>query len=166
MPSFNDLSDFFAALEASIDYGCKTAIKDIGETIKDNAQRRLGYPQPGWPELAPWTQDKRAQRGNTPDDPLYETGAMYRSIHLEVKPLSHRYRATVYSDAPQALMMELGGVTGLGTVVPPRPWLAPAAAEVEQDVDDKVATNIADALEHLADSPPMLPTSSLTKPKL
>lgn len=146
-----DLEELGTALTAvadDIEAKVKSALtnellKDIGEAVARTAKSRLGsYAGNDWPPLSEATKYRRERDGYPPDDPLLVTGGLRASIRTTVQ------RPAVYigSNAPQARIQELGGVTPRA-VIPPRPYLKPSLVEREDDIIRKVAIEVADKLE-------------------
>lgn len=117
------LAAHFARLEHTFAETIEHSLEQAAKLIQHDAQQRIGHyqqevgPFPAWAELAPETQVERARLGFTPNDPLYRTGSLYRSIEYDIG-----YReATIGSREKVAAWMEFGT-----SRVPPRPFLGPA----------------------------------------
>ena len=143
-PTFNSLADLFSALPGAIDRALEKAAPRIGFLIEQRAQRKLGTYQPGWAPLSDW-----ALETNTAGTPLLITGELRDSIQGAVDAHPGGYTVVVGSSAPQARIQELGGDTGIGTYIPPRPYLAPALVESEDDIQNAVAALVADEIRKL-----------------
>ena len=149
MPTFNSLQELLRALPGAIDRGLRKAATEVGITIEQRAQAKLGEYQSGWPQLEASTQSERVALGFSPNDPLLRTGGLRDSIQGDVDQISGGYRVVVGSNAPQARIQELGGVNAGSwgqngaKDLPPRPYLAPTVVESEETIQILVASNIA-----------------------
>lgn len=148
MPTFNNMEEFFALLPSAIDRALAKAANDVAIEVQIKAQDKLGTYQQGWEELAESTQQDRASRGYSSDEPLLRGGTLRVSIDRDASPIPGGHRATVGSNAPQARVQELGGQAG-HAYIPPRPYLAPAVVELEDEIQKTVAEYIVKELQEL-----------------
>lgn len=151
--TFNSLAEFFEALPGAIDRALERAANDIAIDVQVKAQDRLGEYHPGWAPLAPSTIAERVQLGFSPEEPLLRTGGLRLSTQQTVDKTAHGYTAVVGSNAPQARSMELGQSPNAGMPwrgpIPPRPYLAPAVVDLEDEIQKTVAESIVDEIRKL-----------------
>lgn len=103
------------------------ALRNAASIIEFEAKRRLGHRQADWPALAASTVEDRIKKGYDPERTLVRTGGLRDSIgtKIDVEGLE----AHIGSDLPAAEAHELGTER-----IPARPFLAPAAADTEQEI--------------------------------
>ncbi len=130
---FGSLADFAAhmlTLQRDMNLAAEATVMQGAALIKKRAQAAIGDPNNdfGWPPLAPSTIEQK-RLGNTP---LYETGDLKRSIEIS-GPFHEGPRtvsAIVAATDKKAAYHEFG--TGH---IPPRPFLGPATAMSEADIE-------------------------------
>ncbi len=132
-----------AGLPAAVSRAERVGLREAAETIADAARAKIGEyqgasgPFPAWRQLAESTQEDRARKGYTPNDPLLRTGEMRASIKTAVGADS----AAVGSNSEIAVYQELGTKT-----IPPRPFLGPAGFENAEKVAHDIGARVARAV--------------------
>jgi phage gpG-like protein len=111
-----------------------------GRRISERAKQKIGVPQPGWPPLQESTIARKQRAGAAqPEAPLLLTGALKDSITYVVH--ESESMVEVGTNDPKAKYQELGAAG-----VPPRPFLAPAAFEVLDQLQDEIPVLIGAAI--------------------
>jgi hypothetical protein len=105
-------------------------LEDVGHLVETEAKRVIGTYDYGWPQLAASTQAQRERLGFTPNDPLLRTGGLRESIGHHVNGLES---VDIGSNDPKARWQELGTDR-----IPPRPFLAGAAAQKAPEIAEHV----------------------------
>jgi len=130
---------FTAAARVADELAASRVLDKAAEDIRDRAKGKLGLYQAAsglynsWDQLAPSTLARKSG-----DTPLYETGDLEAAIQVLPKPDDHTWLIGIAPGDP----MEIIGLTQeLGSVVkniPPRPFLAPSAYEMQNQIIDEV----------------------------
>ena len=115
-----------AVMIVHLEEGRHHALEEAAKIVETEAKRVIGTYDYGWPELADATKDDRVRKGYPENDPLLRDGAMRDSIEHRVVS---RNEAHVGSDSDVAVAQELGT-----DHIPPRSFLAGAAAHKEKEV--------------------------------
>jgi len=117
-----------------------------GRRIAERAREKIGVPQPAsglspaWPPLAESTIERKQRAGAAqPEAPLLLTGTLKDSITYIVH--ESESMVEIGTDDPKAKYHELGAAG-----VPPRPFLAPAAFEVLDQMQDEIPLLIGAAI--------------------
>jgi phage gpG-like protein len=118
-------AEMFAEIASEMDHIKHHCLDEGSKILQDEAKRELGQYQPGWPQLKPETIARKA----TGDSPLLETGDLRDSIEREVQ----HDAAYVGSNSKKAVWHELGT-----SRIPPRPFLATAAAAKTEEIGNLV----------------------------
>ncbi len=112
-----------------------------GEQIVNAIRTRIGQERPEWPPLTPATIAAKAHAGQlgrvSPTDPLLATGELRDSYSATVE----NGTLIVGSSDPVAAYHEHGTAR-----MPPRPVLAPIAAELAQPIVRELGQTIAEAV--------------------
>jgi phage gpG-like protein len=125
-------------LASSIERCFPDALEEGAQVIEDEAKRVIGTYDYDWPQLAPSTQEERTKQGFPANEPLLRTGELRDSIeHTIVSD----HEAQIGSNLDIAVYQELGTRT-----IPPRSFLAQAAAHKEEDVGEKVGRHMIKAI--------------------
>ncbi|MFC2248735.1 hypothetical protein ACETRX_03835 [Labrys portucalensis] len=103
------------------------ALEQAAVVVEKESKRVIGTYEYGWRQLRESTQDGRASAGFPPNEPLLVTGELRESIEHN----SDTNDAHIGSNNEKAIWQELG-TTG----IPPRSFLAMAAARKEKEVVD------------------------------
>lgn len=141
-----DLASFAAfcseggALMRDIKVAQRTAIHVMAQMIQSEAKRVLGTYDYDWPQLAPSTQADRSAKGYPANKPLLRDGTLRDSIQYSV---IDDHNAEVGSNLDIAVYQELGTAT-----IPPRSFLAAAAAHKGADAAKVAGKIVADAIRH------------------
>jgi phage gpG-like protein len=139
-----DLASFAAfcriggELMHDIEIAKKTAIHVMAQMIAEEAKRVLGSYDYDWPQLAAATQAERVQAGFAANEPLLRTGELKDSIEYKV---TSDHTAEVGSNLDVAVFQELGTIH-----IPPRSFLAAAAAHKGEDAAKVAGRIIANAI--------------------
>jgi hypothetical protein len=132
----------FAGLTASLGIKAEVhkheALEKAAETVEKEAKRVIGTYDYGWPELAESTQAERASLGYPEDEPLLRDGTLRDSIEHKFVSADE---VQVGSDSDIAVYQELGTVR-----IPPRSFLASAAAAKEKEVVHEMGHHVVTAL--------------------
>lgn len=118
---------YFTGVQLRIDGASKAAVTKSARLVQKEARRVLGTYDYGWPPLAQSTIDTKTMG----DSPGLETGAMKRSIKIEVTGHREHWEAVVGSDMPRALYFELGTISQ-----PPRSFLEGAGRHMEHKIHE------------------------------
>ena len=121
-----------------IEVAKKTAIHVMAQMIADEAKRVLGTYDYDWTQLAASTQADRVQAGFAANEPLLRTGELRDSIEHKVVSDDE---AQIGSNLDIAVYQELGTQT-----IPPRSFLAAAAAHKGEDAAKVAGKIIANAI--------------------
>jgi phage gpG-like protein len=139
-----DLASFAAfcsvggELMHDIEAAKKAAIHVMASMIAEEAKRVIGKYDYDWPQLAETTKVDRVKAGFAANEPLLRTGELRDSIEYTVIDDEH---AAVGSNLEIAVYQELGTVH-----IPPRSFLAAAAAHKGEDAAKVAGKIIADAI--------------------
>lgn len=123
-----------AALTVALEEGRHHALEEAAKVVEKEAKRVIGTYDYGWPQLADATQEDRVQKGYTPNDPLLRSGELRDSIEHKVVS---REEAHIGSNSDIAVYQELGT-----DHIPPRSFLAGAAAHKEKEVVDLIGHHV------------------------
>ena len=108
-------------------------LDEAAQTVETEAKRVIGTYDYGWPQLAQSTQNERASKGFSPNEPLLRTGEMRASIQHN----TDLHEAHIGSNSDKAVWQELGTVR-----IPPRSFLVQAlvhkAPSIVQRMGDRV----------------------------
>lgn len=142
MRTFTGLDSFArflttSAVQAVESQAVRGLADQVGREVAETAKAALGTYTFGWPALKPET----IKRKKTGDSPLLETGAMRDSIGYTVEPIRDGYLITVGARDAKAVHHEFGTAK-----IPPRPFLAPAAARAAPDLPARYAQTVIGAL--------------------
>lgn len=146
MAEFGSLAEFAAfaaiggAMHRTVEAGERVAIEAMAALICDEAKRVLGSYDYGWQQLAPSTQADRVQHGFPANEPLLRSGELRDSIDYTV---ISNHEAEVGSNLDVAVFQELGTIH-----IPPRSFLAAAAAHEGNDAAKVAGKIIAEAIRH------------------
>ena len=106
---------------SSLTKNMSPAFREIGETILLSVQDNFkNEGRPSWKKLSDkWTIPARAKKGKWPGKILQVSGKLLRSVNYKVFP-----DGVIIGTADiRARMLNFGGTTGLGTKIPPRPFM-------------------------------------------
>ncbi|SIO50139.1 Bacteriophage HK97-gp10, putative tail-component [Bradyrhizobium erythrophlei] len=138
LSSFAAFCSIGGELMHDIEIAKKTAIHVMAQMIAAEAKRVLGTYDYKWTQLAAATQADRMQAGFPANEPLLRTGELRDSIGYKV---ISDHEAEVGSNLEIAVYQELGTVH-----IPPRSFLAAAAAHKGEDAAKVAGKIIADAI--------------------
>jgi phage gpG-like protein len=138
LSSFAAFCSIGGELMHDIEIAKKTAIHVMAQMIAEEAKRVLGSYDYDWPQLAPATQADRVQAGFAANEPLLRTGELRDSIEYKV---TSDHTAEVGSNLDVAVFQELGTIH-----IPPRSFLAAAAAHKGEDAAKVAGKIIANAI--------------------
>lgn len=142
MPEYS-LLGFAAKLTAitvALETGRHHALEEAAKLVETEAKRVIGTYDYGWPELADATKEDRNRKGYADNEPLLRDGALRDSIEHKVVS---REEAQIGSDSDVAVAQELGTAT-----IPPRSFLAGAAAHKEKEVVEILGHHTVRAFTH------------------
>jgi len=130
---------FTTAARVADELAASRVLDKAAEDIRDRAKGKLGLyqaasgPYNSWDQLSPSTLARKSG-----DTPLYETGDLEAAIQVLPKPDEHTWLIGIAPGDP----MEIIGLTQeLGSIsrnIPPRPFLAPSAYELQNQIIDDV----------------------------
>jgi hypothetical protein len=142
LDSLGALAEILEARSADAIVATRRALKEGAELVKAEARDEIGHYQsargdtPAWAPLSPATQEDRAAKGFTPDDPLERTGQLRDSI--EVRPVDDDAMLVGVFDpamVPIAAAMEYGHHNvRANKFVGPRSFIRGAAFEKAEEV--------------------------------
>ena len=139
----SSLSDNLSIFELKLKAGMTAGLKLAGELITETARGYIGQELPDWAPLAETTTREKRRLGYSGQisitDPLLRTGELRDSIGYSIDPETWTLR--VGSTDPVAIWQEEGTDT-----IPPRPFLARAAAEKADEVAAIIEREITAAL--------------------
>lgn len=129
--------EFLAAFAIGVHEAREHALEEAAKIIEKEAKRVIGTYDYDWPQLADATQTDRANKGFPPNEPLLRTGELRDSIEHTVH--AEDGEADIGSDSDIAVYQELGTAGGgWGGPIPPRPFLAGAAAHKTDEVVEEM----------------------------
>lgn len=120
-----------AVMELTVKKGLEHQLEKAAKVIEKTAKAEIGTYQEAigdfdaWAELAQSTQESRASKGYTANDPLLMSGSLRDSIGSTVSGLE----AAIGSNSDVAVWQELGTEK-----IPPRPFLGTAAEHSKNKV--------------------------------
>jgi hypothetical protein len=124
----------------AIELTTREILHTTGRRIAERARAKIGVPQAGWPPLQESTIERKQRAGAAqPEAPLLLTGALKDSITFIVH--ESESMVEIGTNDPKAKYQELGAAG-----VPPRPFLAPAAFEVLDLLQDEIPVLIGAAI--------------------
>lgn len=134
--TLHEFADFLVGvgMANNIEHAEHAALEWAAQTIENEAKSAIGTYKYDWPRLQPETVARKAHG----DTPLLETGEMRDSIEHVV--IGHT-EAHIGSNNEKAVWHELGTKT-----IPPRSFLAGAAAEMAPQVSKVIGIAVASAI--------------------
>jgi phage gpG-like protein len=135
--SIEDFARFIVG-EINLEHAQKVGLEAAAQIVQHEAKRVIGTYDYGWPELAESTKKDRANKGFPENEPLLRTGELRDSIEYTIVSDTE---AQVGSNNDKAVWHELGT-----SRVPPRPFLAPAAAEKGREAAKVIGVAVASAI--------------------
>jgi phage gpG-like protein len=122
----------------NLEHAQKVGLEAAAQIVQHEAKRVIGTYDYGWPELAESTKKDRVNKGFTENEPLLRSGELRASIEYTIVSDTE---AQVGSNNDKAVWHELGT-----SRVPPRPFLAPAAAEKGREAAKVMGVAVASAI--------------------
>jgi phage gpG-like protein len=117
----------FSAMKIELDAIEHAVIVRACQLVCEAARDAIGKEHDYWPALQPETVAERLRAGYAADQPLLRTGELKNSISWRAEGLT----GLVGSDNDKAVYHELGTSS-----IPPRPFLVPAAQQMEHRIVD------------------------------